>query len=102
MKTTKIEELDQEHDHEFLDPELDPYPACDPDLIGGMYGGDCCPRCGEALKIDENVVRFDGEEGVVINLGEGDVSIPLYHISCYRERMAGSDGQKQGKLEDYK
>ena len=102
MKAREIEEFDKEHSHKFLDKELDPYPACDPDLIGSLCSGDCCPRCGESLKFDEKVIRFDGVSGEVLELAEDDASVPLYHPFCYRERMAEASGQKQNKLEDYK
>lgn len=96
------EQEDYEHDHQYLNEEYDPYPQFLADGIGGGgYSGDVCPRCGTPLKHNENLVRFDGETGIVMDLATEDGSVPLYHPQCYQERKAEAEGKELTKLEDF-
>lgn len=102
MKAPKIEELDNDHTDERLDPELDPYPAGHPDLMSETCGGDCCPRCGEHLEGDEHVKHINGDEGIVWELAEDSIGIPVYHVTCWRERMAEKAGEENASLESWR
>ena len=100
MQADKLSE-DEEHDDERLDRELAQYPAYNIDFIYEMCGGDVCPKCGGHLTYKDTVVRIDGKRGEVLELAGKDVSIPLYHPSCYKERMQEKWSQDMTSLDDF-
>lgn len=76
-----------------------PHPTHDPEGMGGPYGGDVCPWCGEQLKRSERVVHAQtGNEGAVMDLAPEDVSEPLLHPSCYQEYR----GQDSHDLDEFR
>ena len=101
MRAPKVEDMEAEHSDERLDPELDPYPTHHPELVSDAFGGDCCPRCGEALAYHDKAKTLEGEVGSVNTLAAEDVSKPLYHPSCLEERQAEKEGQKSSSLDEF-
>lgn len=66
-----------------------PHQTHDPDAIGGPFGGDVCPWCGEALRRDEDGVDArNGTRGDVLDLAPKDVSVPVLHPDCHQEWIA--------------
>lgn len=61
-----------------------PHPTHDSEAMGGPFGGDVCPWCGDALRRGEEGVRAtDGKRGDVYDLAADDVAIPVLHPDCY-------------------
>ena len=102
VRAEKIEDSDREHQHDFLDEDLDPYPCFDEGAIGGPLTGDICPRCGLAFKKRENVYRHDGDRGKVIEFAaEAKGPEPMYHPECWVDRRSEDEGQKSTNLEEF-
>ena len=70
-------------------------------MMSGVHGGDTCPRCGGALKYTDTAIRFDGMRGEVIDLAEGDVTVPVYHAQCWVDRQTEIESRKSTELGDF-
>lgn len=83
--------------------DLDNYPSGHPDAasIGGVYPGDVCPSCGVPLKNNETVRNQSGREGIIWDLAQDSVGVPLYHPECGKEREAQENSIENQSLTDF-